>query len=245
MNAYYEPFRQAKTDEERQKIAETTTEPDAGPYGARARALVDEDAIDAVAFDALSFLITHRAGDEEFDRDVALLARHHFDSAKMGDAIGMLQYSRRASGTALLARLAKESPDRIVRGRALMAQAEALKDELSMSTQLASLEDDEQRRNYVGYVGQSEFDRLLALDRSKAEAGVLQIYEIVVRDYADVPAARSGVIGDSAKAAMHELKNLVVGKVAPNITGEDIDGVAFQLADYRGKVVLLDFWGNW
>ncbi len=23
------------------------------------------------------------------------------------------------------------------------------------------------------------------------------------------------------------------------------DGVAFQLSDYRGKAVMLDFWGNW
>jgi hypothetical protein len=32
---------------------------------------------------------------------------------------------------------------------------------------------------------------------------------------------------------------------APEIEGEDQDGVAFKLSDYRGKVVLLDFWGNW
>ena len=38
---------------------------------------------------------------------------------------------------------------------------------------------------------------------------------------------------------------LAVGKPAPEIEGEDIDGMAFKLSDYRGKVVLLDFWGNW
>ena len=38
---------------------------------------------------------------------------------------------------------------------------------------------------------------------------------------------------------------LQVGLVAPNIVGEDIDGVKFQLEDYRGKVVVLDFWGFW
>ena len=27
--------------------------------------------------------------------------------------------------------------------------------------------------------------------------------------------------------------------------GEDLNGVAFKLSDYRGKVVVLDFWGDW
>ena len=35
------------------------------------------------------------------------------------------------------------------------------------------------------------------------------------------------------------------GKTAPDIEGEDIDGKKFKLSDYRGKVVVLDFWGNW
>jgi hypothetical protein len=29
------------------------------------------------------------------------------------------------------------------------------------------------------------------------------------------------------------------------IQGEDIDGRRFKLSHYRGKVVLLDFWGHW
>jgi hypothetical protein len=33
-----------------------------------------------------------------------------------------------------------------------------------------------------------------------------------------------------------------VGKPAPDTEGTDADGVAFALNDYRGKVVLLDFW---
>ena len=28
-------------------------------------------------------------------------------------------------------------------------------------------------------------------------------------------------------------------------SGEDVDGVAFKLSDYRGKVVVLDYWGFW
>jgi hypothetical protein len=33
-----------------------------------------------------------------------------------------------------------------------------------------------------------------------------------------------------------------VGSPAPEIQGIDGDGVAFKLSDYRGKVVLVDFW---
>jgi hypothetical protein len=36
-----------------------------------------------------------------------------------------------------------------------------------------------------------------------------------------------------------------VGAVAPEIEGEDLDGHRFKLSDYRGKVVVLDFWGHW
>jgi hypothetical protein len=36
-----------------------------------------------------------------------------------------------------------------------------------------------------------------------------------------------------------------VGVSAPEIEANDLDGKRFKLSDYRGKVVLLDFWGNW
>jgi hypothetical protein len=42
-----------------------------------------------------------------------------------------------------------------------------------------------------------------------------------------------------------ELENLQIGQLAPDIEGVDLDGVAFKLSDYRGKVVMLDFWGDW
>jgi peroxiredoxin len=48
-----------------------------------------------------------------------------------------------------------------------------------------------------------------------------------------------------AKQALFELRHLRIGKVAPDIVGEDLDGVKFKLSDYRGKVVVLDFWGDW
>jgi cytochrome oxidase Cu insertion factor (SCO1/SenC/PrrC family) len=38
---------------------------------------------------------------------------------------------------------------------------------------------------------------------------------------------------------------LAVGRVAPDIEGQDLDGTPLRLSDYRGQVVVLDFWGTW
>ena len=51
-------------------------------------------------------------------------------------------------------------------------------------------------------------------------------------------------VGQSVKPLRIRM-SLVVGKVAPDIVGEGLDGFSFKLSDYRGKVVLLDFWGDW
>ncbi len=36
-----------------------------------------------------------------------------------------------------------------------------------------------------------------------------------------------------------------VGESIKDIAGKDVEGVKFSLADYEGKVVMLDFWGDW
>ena len=61
----------------------------------------------------------------------------------------------------------------------------------------------------------------------------------------DVSGGYRGTLGEAAKAQLFEARNLVVGKVAPEIEGEDADGKKFKLSEYRGKVVVLDFWGDW
>ncbi len=51
--------------------------------------------------------------------------------------------------------------------------------------------------------------------------------------------------GKAAANLLFELENLQVGSVAPDFEATDAAGVAFRLSDYRGKVVVLDFWGFW
>jgi hypothetical protein len=47
------------------------------------------------------------------------------------------------------------------------------------------------------------------------------------------------------KSTLTEKEAFGLGLVAPDIEGKDLDDVAFKLSDYRGKVVFLDYWGDW
>jgi len=60
----------------------------------------------------------------------------------------------------------------------------------------------------------------------------------------------AGLAGDAkiagrARGILNEMEHLGIGATAPEITAADLDGVEFKLSDYRGKVVVLDFWGDW
>jgi hypothetical protein len=80
--------------------------------------------------------------------------------------------------------------------------------------------------------------------RSASEAE--KLFEQVVAQYGDASSSTGrGTLADAAKAELFELRNLAIGKTAPEIEGEDVDGKKFKLSDYRGKVVVLDFWGDW
>ncbi|HEB52024.1 MAG TPA: redoxin domain-containing protein [bacterium] len=52
-------------------------------------------------------------------------------------------------------------------------------------------------------------------------------------------------LADKIAGPRFKKEHLQIGMEAPNIVGEDLDGVPFELKDYRGKVVVLDFWGFW
>lgn len=91
-------------------------------------------------------------------------------------------------------------------------------------------------------------DNYVAPITAEQKALVVTALEALQKDYADLkhPKDRAGrTFGAMAEAPLFEIRNLSVGATAPEIEGNDLDGVAFKLSDYRGKVVVLDFWGHW
>jgi hypothetical protein len=57
--------------------------------------------------------------------------------------------------------------------------------------------------------------------------------------------ATNPMLKQEIRSAIDLREKFGVGIVAPDIEGSDLDGVAFKLSDYRGKVIFLDFWGDW
>ncbi len=63
-------------------------------------------------------------------------------------------------------------------------------------------------------------------------------------NYADVSQGRDS-LGKLARNEFDEIRNLGIGRPCPEITGRDVDGESFKLSDYKGSVVVVDFWGDW
>jgi AhpC/TSA family len=72
-----------------------------------------------------------------------------------------------------------------------------------------------------------------------ARAEARSLFDRVKTDYADTPYA------GQADSFIFELEHLQIGMTAPDFEATDQDGKTFKLSDYRGKVVVLDFWGFW
>jgi thiol-disulfide isomerase/thioredoxin len=78
-----------------------------------------------------------------------------------------------------------------------------------------------------------------------------RLLEDVVANYADCRDLRprgnkeQPLLKVEAEEQLFELLHLSIGKTAPDITAQSIDGKNFKLSDSRGKITVLSFWASW
>lgn len=80
-------------------------------------------------------------------------------------------------------------------------------------------------------------------EETRAEA--LELYRQCAKKYPEAVNFRGRKYADLANASLYEAEKLQVGMPVPNIESIDETGTKFELHDYKGKVVLLDFWAFW
>jgi len=221
MQAFQKAYGEAKTEEDRQKLfADKYPRPD--KFAPRFLKLAEEHPKDAAAQDALVWIVTRSFGapgkDSPRTKAVVMLTRDYTDSDKLGQICQSLVYGGDKENETLLRTLLEKSPHDDVRGQACLALAQHLK---NRGRGLPNQKDDQISK--------------------EAE----ELFERAVAKYADVKTQFYGRVGDKAKAELFEIRNLAIGNKAPDIEGVDQDGKKFKLSDYKGKVVLLDFWSQY
>jgi hypothetical protein len=103
----------------------------------------------------------------------------------------------------------------------------------------------EMARRYAGLFGGEYLRKITERDPREALREIEETFEMAAQKYADVKVPYGGTVGEKAKSELYEIRNLAIGKPAPELGGDDQDGKHFQLSDYRGKVVLLYFWSEY
>lgn len=182
-------------------------------------------------------------------RDVArprafeLLRRDHVRSAKLGPLCERISYGFCAEYEPFLREVLEKNPHREVRAQACLALAHFLGNR-SLKLDLV-LGDPKQAREFAGLYGRDYLEGLRRQDRAKATEEAESLLVRATRDYGDVKLPDGETVAEKAEPELFGLRHLAVGKMAPDIEGTDQDGVRFKLSDYRGKVVLLDFWSEY
>jgi hypothetical protein len=214
---YTKSMQAAKTQEERQKVFQEKY-PRPQEFAPRMLKLAEANAKDVVGFDAAAWLLQNAARGPEAEKATAIIVDNHVENPKVGPVCFTLSRGDSPAAEKLLRGVLEKNKDRDARGMACYALAAMLK-----------------TRSEHGD------------DANKKLSGeALALFDRVEKEFGDVKGGfRNATLASMAQTDAFELRHLQIGKVVPDIEGEDIDGKKFKLSDYRGKVVLLDFWGHW
>jgi hypothetical protein len=210
-------------------------------------ALAEHNAADPVAIDALTQVLwmesntSHPAGgaDSPGSRALALLLSDHVRSDRIGPGCQRLVSCMRKECEPLLRAVLAENPHADAKALACISLAQFLD---ARRRRLELFADAPEQASRFADLLDPEYRDSLVRDSAKTAAEIEALYERAAAEYGDVKMLYGGTVGDAARSSLYELRHLSVGNEAPDIEGEDQHGERFKLSDYRGKVVLLDFW---
>jgi len=232
MEAFYKEYRKAENREAALKVyREKYPKPSA--LFPRLWKIAEANAGKPDEAKALVWIVSRRAMGDDLAKALKRLGAKHAKSDAIEQALPGLAYTTHPQAEKFLRRVFKQNPKKELKGKAAFYLAKHLANLAGEVRSAKAVESPE-----------GEQARLAKLDPKKVESRAAKMYERVMKQYADIE-ARRGTLGAHAKNSLFAMRNLGIGKVAPEIEGEDIFGEKFKLSDYRGKIILLDFWGHW
>jgi RNA polymerase sigma factor (sigma-70 family) len=251
-NAFDQARRNAKTAEQSKNVAREKY-PQPRSYIGRFLAIAEADPKAAAAADALIWIVQRGFDGPEYDRAVDLLVSRAGTGRWARDAL--VVHSASPSMERLFRAVIEKDPNQYTRGLACLWLGQYLKHQ---SERVQSLREDPESarwweaRHLEEGAGKESFTRFIDRAPDALMNRAEEALERTLKEFASAPAgddriprAARAKLAEDARAELDEIRNLAVGKPAPEISGKDIDGQSFKLSDYRAKVVLLAFWAGW
>jgi len=216
---------------------------------------------DAGARDALLWIISRntRVADNHTEikqRAVRMLLDDHVNDPEVARST-LAFHIASTEREALMEGLVSKATAQETLGLAKIALAKYLmsRADLSEHVQSGHGNEDVLKRVYRVY-GEEYVMSLHSMDLAGIRERAVQLLEEVSNKYDDIPFVRSGrmgvfdlernkSLGQTSQYMLDEIRNLAIGKAAPEIDGVDINGHPLSLSEHRGKVVVLVFWASW
>jgi AhpC/TSA family len=169
-----------------------------------------------------------------------LIDRDHIRSDKLSPLCQRVSYGYCKEYETFLRAVQAKNPHKMVQATASLSLGHFLNNRLQRLD--LCKEQLESAKEFAGLYGKEYFAELQRQDRDQAVKEIEFVFEQAKEKHGEVKFAGGDTVAERADGELFEIRNLRVGKLAPDIDGEDQDGKRFKLSDYRGKVVLLDFW---
>jgi peroxiredoxin len=257
--AFASKFETATTEAQRRKFRAQFPGPE--DYYARLLALAEAHPADPAAVDALVWIVaTSTNGYDAFKergvrikRAMDILASDHLDDPRLGRVCLELSGTATPLRDEFLHTIYARSADRRNKGRACLALGEFLLAKSAAVSRLKGAPGAEVMRRIEAESPHRlpYYEQLLRAEPEALCRQGEQLLEQAIAEYGELPydptfVSKDGkTLAEVARTDLRRLRNLTVGHEAPDIEGRDVDGNSFKLSQYRGRVVLLTFSGNW
>jgi thiol-disulfide isomerase/thioredoxin len=185
---------------------------------------------------------------------VELLAKYQAANSRVGPLCGFIGHNwiwrwREKPVVDFLQAVVQNNPDRANRGQAIFSLG-ALN--VCKAENLAEFERWGSVPFYAASIAKFDTTDLTQWGDSKSVADEAERQlEEVVENYADCwdlrprDSKEKTLLKTEAEIELRQLLHFSLGKVAPEIEAESIEGKKFKLSDSRGKITVLSFWASW
>jgi hypothetical protein len=176
--------------------------------------LARKNPTDKISFDALAVVVSNAGDTPQAGAAVDALLDKHLQDRQLPFLMEMAAEQNLPVAEKLLKGVEEKSKDHKLQGSAALGLAQLAK-------------------------ARTEAPNLKPQEAEKLAKKAQELYQQAAKKYGDV-----AEIKEAVKRDLFDLEHLAIGKEAPDISGDDADGKGFKLADYRGKIVVLDFWAD-